>query len=110
MSGRRREGGPGHGERGPSFYQEALVAEALRAADKEAADQLGGVIGDLRRRVRQQLYRRPEDVRLLLRSAEALTRAAAAAHRINPVDQRRLMESVSTLVDELGRELLSAPQ
>ncbi len=109
MSSQGSDGGPGGGEDEASFYRDALVREALRAASDEGSGRPGDVTGDLRRRVREQLYRRPDDVRLLLRAADALSRAAATEHRINPLDQERLLEDVARLMDDVGRDLLSPP-
>lgn len=102
MSGPRADD-PG---REASFYEEALVREVLQAAEREQVDDLGDVIGDLRRRLRERLFERPADVRLLLRSADALSRAAAAEHRLRPRDEMAFSDAVERVLFGKGSLIL----
>ncbi|MFQ5472029.1 MAG: hypothetical protein ACE5FA_03970, partial [Dehalococcoidia bacterium] len=105
MRGRRR--GSGEGERGPSpsFYERALLREALRShAGKrvEVDDHLSEVL----RRLREVLARHPDDVKLLLRGTDVLSRAAAAEKRMSRRDRDELAANVQAALDQLEGQLL----
>lgn len=94
------------GEREASFYADALVREALETAEREPVDELGDVMGDLRRNLREHLYRRPDDVRLLLQGAGVLVRAMVAEHRIAPQDQMKFSDAVEQVLFGEGSLIL----
>lgn len=87
------------GSKGEGFYEVAL---AVASEGVEAGDDLGG----LRRRLREVLVRRPDDVKLLLRGTDVLSRAAAAEHRMSPKARGELAESVRAVLDGLEGQLL----
>ena len=84
----------------PGFYEAALMAGALDTA-AEPVDDLSDVIGDLRRRLREQLYERPDDVQLILRSSNALSRAATTRQGMSMQAKRRLAGNMDRLMEEV---------
>ncbi len=84
------------------FYGERAEDEA--PGDWSPAEE----IADVRRRLREGLVRRPDDVRLLMRRGEALVRAAVAEHRLSPRASRELAANMSALLESLGGQILPA--
>jgi hypothetical protein len=89
-------------EEAQSFYEEALVRASLEGESGEVGDDLG----DLRRRLREVLVRRPDDVRLLLRGTAVLARMAASEHGMSARARGELAENVKAVLDGLGEQLL----
>ena len=94
----------GSNDDGESFYEVALAVEALESAGE------GGEPGEdlrvLRRRLREVLARRPDDVKLLLQGTDVLSRAAALEHRMSPKGREELAANVKAALDRLGAQLL----
>ena len=103
MSGEQSKG---QGDREAGFYDEALVREAMRAG---AGAELGDDVGELRRRLREVLVRCPDDVKLLLRGTDVLSRVASAEYRMSPRGRDALAANVKAVLDSLGGQLLPGP-
>jgi hypothetical protein len=91
VSGRRRKGGKGKRDPEFGFYEEALLREVLRSVE-------GGGI--------EAMARMPDNLRLLLRGTDVLSRAAAAEHRMSPKGREELAANVKAVLDSLGDQLL----
>lgn len=93
---RRRRGG---------FYAEGVPGPAERSeggAEEWAED----VVGVMRARVAELMRGRPEDVGLLLKSAQALLRSALAERKLSGRGRPDLANNVRRVLDELGEQLL----
>ena len=85
------------------FYDDFRLPEG-HDDDAEAKD--GGEIAELRRRLMQALNRRPDDLRFLVQAANALVRAAAAEQGMSPQGKKRLVESMTELLEGLGEQFV----
>ncbi len=96
--------------RNDGFYGTFLAAESLAEAssigsgDEAAGD--GGEIAELRRRLIKALNRRPDDLRLLVQGANVLVRAAATEHSLSQQGKKRLADSVTSALKDLGEQLI----
>lgn len=88
------------------FYRRALN-EAEQAAFDDAlrVEGLDEEVALLRLRLRTALEERPEDIALMLRGVDLLTRAVAARYRVSGPDGAELRESISDAAAALA-ELL----
>ena len=71
-----------------------------------AGAEVGDDVSDLRRRLREVLVRRPDEVKLLLRGTDVLSRAAATEYRMSPRGRDELAANVKAVLDSLGEQLL----
>lgn len=85
------------------FLEIGALAEAGPAAD-------GGDLAELRRRLRQALSQRPDDLRMLVQGANALVRAVASEGSVSTRGKKRLADSVEGLLKDLGDQLLPSAE
>lgn len=87
------------------FYSRGLVAEAVQPeATPGLVDDMGDVIADMRGRLRETLYREPRDVKLLIKSMDALARALAADPRPRRSEAEELAQASAALLAEYGSQ------
>ncbi len=87
------------------FYAEGVPGpdEAVEGATGEWPED---VVETMRLRVAEVLSARPEDVGLLLKSGQALLRAALAERRLSGRSERDFKQRMQRVLDELGPQLL----
>lgn len=91
-------------QEGPEgFYDGALVREVLRPVEGvEVEDGMRELLW----RLREVIAQRPDEMKLLLRGTDLLTRAASAEQRSSPKGSEELAANVQAVLDSLGDQLL----
>ncbi len=90
-----------------NFYRQVLdKAERL---DLERAREMEGLddeIALMRVRLKRAVGERPQDVQLLVKGLEILTRAVGARYRLSPKSRRDLADNLAATLNSLGNQLL----
>ena len=86
------------------FYEQALdEAEGTDLAGAREVDGLDEEIALLRVRLRSLLSERPEDLTLMFKGVELLTKAVSARYRMSKGDRNELSESLAKVVRGMER-------
>ena len=86
------------------FYEQAL--DEAETTELEGAKQVEGLddeIALLRLRLRSLLSERPEDLTLMFKGVELLTKAVSARYRMSKGDKNELSESLATVIRSMER-------
>lgn len=91
----------------PGFYARG-TAKPGEAADGSPEEWAGEMVEVIKARVVEVISGRPEDLRLLLRSAEMLLRAARAGRHLSGRKEKDIAQNIQRVLESLGSQLLPA--
>ena len=90
-----------------NFYRHVL--DRAERADLKRAEKIDGLddeIAVMRVRLKRAVEERPEDLPLLVKGLDVLTRAVSARYRLSPKSRRDLADNLGAVLNSVGDQLL----